>query len=58
MVHKENTASALVKQLRLEQKKELAAELVNALERGELFPEDLDPELRDRLVSLLKDTRL
>lgn len=54
MVHNENTASALVKQLHLEQKKELAAELVSALERGELFPEDLDPEIRDRLVSLLK----
>jgi hypothetical protein len=54
MAHKDNTASALVKQLRLEQKKELATDLVNALEQGHLFPDDLDPDIRERLVSLLE----
>jgi antitoxin component of MazEF toxin-antitoxin module len=57
MGHTENAPSTLVKKLNLEQKKEVAVELVNALERGELFPEDLDPELRNRLVRLLEENK-
>jgi superfamily I DNA and RNA helicase len=38
---------------RLEQKKGRAVELVDALERGELTPDDLDAETKKRLVKLL-----
>jgi hypothetical protein len=43
----------LIHRLRLDQLNEYATGLVNAMERGQLYPEDLDPELRSRLVRLL-----
>nr|WP_255710706.1 ATP-binding domain-containing protein [Mycetohabitans sp. B4] len=40
---------------RLEQKKGRAVELVDALERGELTPDDLDEETKQKLLRLLRD---
>jgi superfamily I DNA and RNA helicase len=42
---------------RLEKKKGSAAELVEALERGELVPDDLDAETRQKLLRLLRADR-
>jgi len=38
---------------RLEQRQTGARELVNALERGEITPDDLDAEIKQKLIKLL-----
>jgi len=38
---------------RLDQKRGRATELLKDLERGELMPEDLDADTRERLIRLL-----
>ena len=39
---------------RLEQRQTGARELADALERGEITPDDLDPEVKRRLITLLR----
>lgn len=42
---------------RLEQRQTGARDLVNALERGEITPDDLDAETRQKLIELLRGTK-